>query len=373
MFSGGDDSMSSDGCSSPYVIPRQLTLLKGHRKAITCIDTTASSGTEVATGAEDLTVRLWDMRTGRTSRSILGCFDDSIDSVKYNKTTANVLYVTCGNSLYTFDLRMEKKETVLIKSPSIHNSDITSFDDINCLATTTNGQQLAIGSDGGDVYVVDCNTKRRYNVKRKLSRGHSSLVASVSFHPDDRSKEIVSGGLDCMLCCWNYSTGRLVYSINMASYALSQVNEGGLGQLVNPPFVHSLSYLPGGGAVVAALGDGSVRLVGRRGGTGAVLAASDELSGHSGTATCLHCPSSGDRTCDGVAPASMCYTGGVDKTVKAWRVQEVGGQGALSHSWTLLHSEKVNALGSLCERGGGCAAPLLVADVTPALTLYTVL
>ena len=366
MLIGG---AAAGGGDCPYTIPRQLALLRGHRKAATCID--VSPANDVATGSEDCTVRLWDTRAGRSSRSILGCFDECIDSVKYNKTSAHVLYVTCGHTLLTFDMRMEREETVLIKSPSARNGDITSLDDINCLAASTDGQRLAIGSDGGDIFVLDCNTKSRYHLKKRLARGHTSLVTSVAFHPNDKSKEVVSGGLDCTVCCWNYSTGRLLYSVNMASYALSRVNEGGgeggLGQLVNPPLVHGLEYLPGGEALVAALGDGSVRLVGRRGTGADVLASSDELNGHCGTATCLHCPFASSA-----GAAVEVFTGGVDKTVKAWRASHVAGSASLSSSWTLLHSEKVNALGALGAQGAG-GSPLLVADVTPVLTLYTVL
>ncbi|CAE8678952.1 unnamed protein product, partial [Polarella glacialis] len=91
---------------------------------------------------------------------------------------------------------------------------------------------------------------------------------------------LASGGLDAAVVLWKRS-GRGRMARLQADTGEDSATSSGGPQLFNPPFVHSLAFLPGGHTLAAGLGDGTVALLdgesgeqkGRlRGGHGAAVA-----------------------------------------------------------------------------------------------------
>jgi WD40 repeat protein len=118
---------------------------------------------------------------------------------------------------------------------------------------------MAIADDNGVVTVVDVSTGSKQPKRPKQLTGvHTSIVSAISFHPQ-RSDEIVTGGFDCIVCSWDLSSGRSKSAINVSQLS-SLGSAGGVGQIVNPPFVQAVEYVAEGAGVAVALGDGSVSL-----------------------------------------------------------------------------------------------------------------
>ena len=102
----------------------------GHKACINCIDGTTSSRNLIATGSDDQSIRLWDIRADRAIKCVTQCFASSVEAVKFSVSDENVLYAASGKNLYSFDLRTEG---IIVKSP-IGVSDNAATDDINSIS-----------------------------------------------------------------------------------------------------------------------------------------------------------------------------------------------------------------------------------------------
>jgi WD40 repeat protein len=133
---------------------------------------------------------------------------------------------------------------------------------------------MAVGDDSGVISLVPIESKTHQPVSvtasgtrvKRLNRVHSNLIGALSFRPN--SKYVSSGGFDCLLCEWDVGFGRPTGTINFASsdmaarivHSAMPLTEPSAvsAPFVNPPFVHAISHIFEGRAVVAALGNGMV-------------------------------------------------------------------------------------------------------------------
>lgn len=224
----------------------------GHKACINCVDGATVERNLLATGSEDQSVRLWDIRTDRAVKCIAKCFEESVEAVRFSVSDENVLYAASGKCLFSFDLRTDG---VLITSPSIR-SDSCSTDIISAVAINPSGSLLAVADDAGIVTIVDSKKLNAYKPKRL--RGHSNLVNAIAFSPIDATS-IVSGGFDYQLYSWDLgkpgdSPASVVDIARLGNEGLDEFSS----KSVNPPFVQSLSFTCDGQAIAVALGDGSV-------------------------------------------------------------------------------------------------------------------
>lgn len=224
----------------------------GHKACINCVDGATIETNLIATGSEDHSVRLWDIRADRAVKCIAKCFEESVEAVRFSPSDENVLYAASGKCLFSFDLRTDG---VLITSPSIR-SDSCSTDVISAVAVNPSGSFLAVADDAGIVTIVD--SKKLNAFKPKRLRGHSNLVNAVAFNPIDATS-FVSGGFDYQLFTWDLgkpgdSPASVVDIARLGNEGLDEFSS----KSVNPPFVQSLSFTCNGQAIAVALGDGSV-------------------------------------------------------------------------------------------------------------------
>ncbi|CAK0892408.1 unnamed protein product, partial [Prorocentrum cordatum] len=157
--------------------------------------------------------------------------------------------------------------------------------------------------------------------------GHCSICSCLAVRPG-HSSDFASGGLDCAVILWRRSArasagaaceGRKVQLPPDLDEA-SATSAGGC-QLLNPHFVHSLSYAPDGGSLAVGLGDGTVAQLDA--GSGRLCR---RLRGHaSAVAQVLH------------APAGL-FSAGNDLGICLW------GPAAPAPMLRLSHPEKVNGL-----------------------------
>jgi WD repeat-containing protein 53 len=224
----------------------------GHKACINCVDGATVERNLLATGSEDQSVRLWDIRTDRAVKCIVKCFEESVEAVKFSPSDESVLYAASGKCLFSFDLRTDG---VLITSPS-DRSVSCSTDIISAVAVNPCGTFLAVSDDAGIVTIVDSKMLTSYKPKRL--RGHSNLVNAIAFSPIDATS-FVSGGFDYQLCSWDFgkpgdSPASVVDIARLGNEGLDEFSS----KSVNPPFVQSLSFTCNGQAIAVALGDGSV-------------------------------------------------------------------------------------------------------------------
>ena len=233
-------------------------VLSGHEESINCIDTSWESNQIIGTGSDDKSVRIWDLRSNRAKQCIFKCFEDSVDSFKFDVNDSHTVYAASGNCLYQFDLRVNE---VLIKSPTFVVNDL-SADDIDAISLSPDGRLLAISDDNGVITVLKAPFLQTKSSKRQFSGIHSSLVNAIAFN-STKPNCFVTGGFDCMLCSWDLNS---LDCLPMARLNISEIGKTEAtelkttGPIFNPPFIQAVSYTSNGLSVVIALGDGSVSL-----------------------------------------------------------------------------------------------------------------
>ena len=224
----------------------------GHKACINCIDGTTATRNLIATGSDDQSIRLWDIRADRAIKCVTQCFSSAVEAVKFSVSDENVLYAASGRSLYSFDLRTEG---IIIKSPTEVTQNAAT-DEINVISFNAEGTFIAVADDTGTVTIID--VKRLNAYKPRQLKGHASLVNAVAFNPLN-SNRLVSGGFDYILNSWDLDLpgGNLTDTANISLLGNGTVDPSSL-KTINPPFPQCLSFTSGGRAVAVALGDGSV-------------------------------------------------------------------------------------------------------------------
>ncbi|KAI8599142.1 WD40-repeat-containing domain protein [Dissophora ornata] len=204
----------------------------------------------LASGSEDKTCRIWDLRTNRVHKALAG-FESSVTTTSFTPADSHTIYVGSGDKIHTFDLRME---SLLLNTTQATKMYDGAEDEINQIQVNHRATYLAACDDAGDVRVLDLKTHRWM---RQLQRKHDNIAMTVQFVPK-KELQALSGGMDKLVVAWDFYKGRAMQLIDTDN---PQPDGAQSKQLFNPPFVHSIAMHPSGTRVAIGLGDGSIQFL----------------------------------------------------------------------------------------------------------------
>jgi WD40 repeat protein len=166
--------------------------LHGHTQIVTSV-AYSPTGTFMASGSRDGTVRLWNARTGRQERS----FPAHLSSADV------ILAIGPEDRLLASACRKEVKVwNTTTQSAVVHIPELPA--QIRTIAFNPNGRQFAGGLFNGRVMVWEAGTGKEV----VALRGHSAAVGSVAFSPD--GTQLASGGSDGTVRLWDLDSGKEV-------------------------------------------------------------------------------------------------------------------------------------------------------------------
>ncbi|KAL0074693.1 WD40-repeat-containing domain protein [Phycomyces blakesleeanus] len=226
-----------------------IVKLDGHKAPVICLKYAKQSflGEHLlASGSEDNTCRIWDLRSSRVVKGIQN-LNSPVSSISFApQSSCPYIYLSSGTKVYTFDLR--NTDMILAEPAREYNF---SADEINAIDVNEKNTFLATADDDGYINVVDLST---HKIHKSFSKKHNSIAMAVKFRPK-KPWQVWSGGLDSKVFQWDFSRGMITETFDM------NPSEPTAAQMFNPPFVYSLAVSKDGQIIAAGLGDSTVQLI----------------------------------------------------------------------------------------------------------------
>jgi WD40 repeat protein len=272
---GGADKIVRQWDLTKNTVVRQFT---GHGSAVTAMAVGANQA--IFSGDAHGEIRLWNQATGKES-AILGAHAGPVSTLALNPA-ADRLCSTGNDGM----LKMWQFPVVGPR-PFLHPDQVT------CLALTADGSRLATGC--GDKVVRLWNLKT--GAKEKDFAGHTLAITAVAVSA--QQPWIASSSADKSIRLWNVADGKLLKAMTF------------------PSVPQHVLFLPDGKKLVAAMADGSIRILqlpdGKEG---------KSLAGHTGAVNALALTSTGD----------LLISAGADKTVRVWKLADGSSVRKLEHA-----------------------------------------
>ncbi|KAJ3207391.1 WD repeat-containing protein 53 [Dinochytrium kinnereticum] len=303
--------------------------LRGHSGAVTALKLNDQVKT-LASGAEDGSVRVWDLETRKCKHGIKLPGDTTASSLSFSHN--GLLHVAAGNHVYGFDMRtlslvQDESKAVMKLGPL--------SEEINTICLSEKDEFLGTSDDAGLVHVFDVRSK---SVFKRLRPIHSNLCSAAIFRPK-RKWELWSGGMDNQIVRWDFSRGTTT-----GSFKIPQDETP--GKVINPPFVLSLSFSFDGNTLFGGFGDGTIGSFnlqsGQRGQPPIEL--SQRLDAHSWSVSCLEVLKPLPAGLLGTSVSKPLMSGGLDGNVHIW---ETGAESLpFARVGAIATQRKINAIAS---------------------------
>lgn len=288
----------------------QIPTLTGHLSEVNSLAFNPS-GTTLASGSDDKTIKLWNLNNKQEIRTLKG-HSDKVYSVAISPDGQTVVSGSKDKTIKVWNLNTGQE----IRTLEGHSSFI------NSVAISPDGQKVASGSYDKTIKIWNLNTGQEI----RTLNGHSAEVLSVAFSSD--SQTLVSGSADRTIKVWNLNTGKVLrtlpgHSGDVNALAISpdgqmlasasddksvKVWKLNTGKEISPltghlGHVNSVAFSPDGEHIAAGSDDKSVKIWNLD--TGEVL----DLKGHSGNVYAVAFSPDG----------KTLVSGSKDKTIKIWR------------------------------------------------------
>ena len=202
-----------------------IRTLRGHWEWVRSV-AFSPDGQTLASGSGDDTIRLWDVATGETIRTLRG-HNDYVHSVAFSPD-GKILASGSGDDTIRL-WNVATGET--IRTLRGH------WEWVRSVAFSPDGQTLASGSDDDTIRLWNVATGETI----RTLRGHNDYVHSVAFSPDEQT--LASGSDDYTIRLWDVETGETIRTLR------------GHNRSVN-----SVAFSPDGRTLASGSDDNTIRL-----------------------------------------------------------------------------------------------------------------
>merc|ERR1711976_1129308 len=195
-----NDTSSADDAAG---VPKRS--LQGHSHFVEDV-VLSSDGAFALSCSWDRTLRLWDLKTGETTKTFVGHEKDVL-SVAFSADNRQIVSGSRDRSLKLWNTLGECKGTIGTKKNNSHTEWVS------CVRFSPNTANPLIVSCGWDKDVKVWDLKS-FELKYTL-HGHTGYVNSVAVSPD--GSICASGGKDGVAMLWDLNEGSHLYSLNVGS------------------------------------------------------------------------------------------------------------------------------------------------------------
>jgi hypothetical protein len=140
--------------ASPYSV-FSSSRLRGHRGAVCCLELD-KEGQRLLSGSEDKTVRLWDLKTSKVAKCMVG-FSGAVEALRLGPD-GNVLFAACADSVYSFDLRfdglLQRTPLSQLNLSGAEGEGEGDGDEISHIAVNAKGDLMAAAMDSGVINLL---------------------------------------------------------------------------------------------------------------------------------------------------------------------------------------------------------------------------
>jgi WD40 repeat protein len=179
---------------SPSLTPLDASFVRtpegGHTARVTAVALT-SDGHRVVSGSSDNTLRLWDLASGQTLRTLQG-HTAGVNAVVLTADGRRLVSASWDNTLRVWDL--ESGQTLRTLEGHVAR--------VNAVALTPDGRRVVSGSWDNTLRVWDLESGQTL----KTLQGHLSSVSAVAISHD--GGRVVSGSWDNTLRVWDVESGQ---------------------------------------------------------------------------------------------------------------------------------------------------------------------
>ncbi|EJD08012.1 WD40 repeat-like protein [Fomitiporia mediterranea MF3/22] len=268
---------------------------EGHTNWVTSV-AFSSDGKRVVSGSRDKTVLIWNVETGEIAMGPLEGHMDDITSVAFS---LDGKWVVSASNDCTIRVWNTESAEVVTGPFEGHTESVVSA------VFSPDGRSIASGS--ADCTIRIWNTEGRKVVAGPLKEhrdyaptiaqfvfgmlkvAHTNCVVSVTFSPNGR--RIVSGSWDCTICIWNAESGEVI----------AGPFEG------HTNCVMSVAFSPDGRCIVSGSRDGTIRIWD----TDAIEGTPNKQNGHTNTVAALSFSPCGKHVA----------SGSYDCTIRVWHAE----------------------------------------------------
>ncbi|CAD8204796.1 unnamed protein product [Paramecium pentaurelia] len=169
--------------------------LEGHTNWVQSV-CFSPDGTTLASGSQDQSIRLWDIETGEQKAKLDG-HTHYVYSICFSPDGTTLASGSFDNTIRLWEFKTGKQKAILQCNSQV-----------NSVSISPNGTTLASGSADNSIFFWDVKTGQ---LKSKLN-GHTNQVRSVCFSPDGIS--LSSGSDDKSIRLWDVKTGQQIVKLD---------------------------------------------------------------------------------------------------------------------------------------------------------------